>query len=90
MNKLLEIQVKVKTNECEELIRYQEEFRLEFIRVFNERDDLYRNNQALDSKSRSLETELSNEKDKIYGYKENLRQILGIQDHGARTHDIIH
>jgi hypothetical protein len=44
MNKILEIQVKVKTNECEELIRYQEEFRLEYIRVFNERDDLYRNN----------------------------------------------
>ena len=90
MNKILEIQVKVKTNECEELIRYQEEFRLEYIRVFNERDDLYRNNQGLDNKSRSLETELSSEKGKIYGYKENLRQILGIQDHGARTHDIIH
>ncbi len=49
MNKLLELQVKVKTNECEELINYQDEFRLEYIRVFNERDDLYRNNQALDN-----------------------------------------
>ena len=40
MTKLLELKVRLKESECEELITYQEEFRQEYIKVCEERDFL--------------------------------------------------
>lgn len=38
-NKLLELKIKVKETECGELIRYQEEFREEYVKVCQQRDE---------------------------------------------------
>jgi len=38
-NKLLELKIKVKETECGELLRYQEEFREEYVKVCQQRDE---------------------------------------------------
>jgi hypothetical protein len=44
-NKLLELKIKVKETECGELLRYQEEFREEYVKVCQQRDETQQANQ---------------------------------------------
>ena len=60
MTKVLESKLLAKDLECEELVKYQEEFRDEYVKVCGERDEFERKNQQTIGQRDYLEHELKN------------------------------
>ena len=55
MTQALESRIKIKEMEVEELLRYQEEFRQEYLQVCQEKEALFHDNHALTNKVECLD-----------------------------------
>ena len=73
--------VKAKHVECDDLVRYQEEFRDEYIRVCAHRDDLQRNNDTFAKANDALYKDIDRYSKSLSDLKANLSRVLEIQDH---------
>ena len=88
MTSCLEMQLKSKQRECENLIDYQEEFRLEYIGVCKDRDDYQRRFELANGQVDYLNGELRDRNKEAYDFKEKMRTMLEIVE-GPHCHDVI-
>jgi hypothetical protein len=72
----------------EELLRYQEEFRLEYLRTCDQKEKLFHDNHAFCAKLESLERELVHRRKVDTEYKEKIRNTLSISE-GPHMYDIV-
>ena len=78
MTTVLELKLRAKEADCEELIRYQDEFRLEYIKTCNERDDALRDLDGLQGRLGCQEADLAAQKKANFDFKDKLRELLDI------------
>lgn len=78
----------MKDAECEELIRYQEEFREEYVHVCNQRDEYLENSQHLQRRLDDLDLEHRSTRQAGFEYKEKLRKVLDIVE-GPHCHEVV-
>ena len=88
MTSSLEMQLKDKQRECENLIEYQEEFRLEYVGVCQQRDDFQRRYESAHGQVDYLNDELRDRNKENYDFKEKIRKMLEIVD-GPHCHEVI-
>lgn len=88
MTKMLELQLRVKESEIQELLRYQEEFRQEYIKVCSERDGLGIENREIVSRMSYVEKELESRRKLDFDYKEKLRLTLKIEE-GPHAYEVV-
>ena len=72
----------------EELLRYQEEFRQEYLRTCQEKDALFQDNHLLTSKVDYLDQDLQTRRKLDHEYKEKLRVSLDIVE-GPHQYDVV-
>ena len=84
----LENKNKSKETECEHLIKYQDEFRQEYVSVCAERDSFYRRNQELDAANERMRDDISRLSKEGLDFKQTLQHILQIED-GPHCHQVI-
>ena len=79
---------KSKEQECDHLIKYQEEFRQEYIKVCAERDELHGRHSDVTLINDRMKDEMSRLSKETYDFKENLKVILLIQESPQSNQDI--
>ena len=88
MTRLLEIKLRIKEREVDDLIRFQEEFRRQFQELGRKKDELDQSCYSLTQRLDEAEAELKERKTEHYQYQESLRKCLEI-DEGPNAFRII-